>query len=195
MTKQQKVDDNKLYAYQQMERFLWKNYRYVMDGLDVYIDKDTKYKKVMTELSMNDNGVCDGFVLSYYLLQKSKPKILEYVFHECIHYALYRQGKAYLDGQPTFEAELVKYGLEHTSTGGVQEGWADLHTYICSKCKKIKFLKQEKIPKSKDPVYNEYLTSCCHAPFLYKGNVRYTNKKLQEIKGKVKKREEIKRNR
>lgn len=193
MTKQEKVDENKIYAYEQMERFLWKHYRFVMDGLDVYVDRDSKYKRVMTELSFNDNGVCDGFVISYYLLQKSKVKILEQVFHECIHYALYRKGKPYQDGHPVFEAELKNHGLEETSTGGVQEGWDDLHTYVCSKCKRLKFLKKDKIPKSKDPVYNGYLTSCCHAPFLYKGKIRYTNKKLQEIKGMIKRKEEIKR--
>lgn len=188
-----KVEDNKVYVIEQMERFLWKNYKLTLQGIDVFIDRDTEFKRVMSKLEFNKNDVVEGIVLSYYLLEKSKTKILEHAFHECVHYALYMRGLPFKDGSPTFENELKKHGLEETSTGGLTEGWADLHTYVCSKCKKIKFLKTDKIPKSKDPEYNGYLTGCCHAPFSYRGKIRYTNKKLQEMRAKIKRKEEIKK--
>lgn len=193
-TKANTVEDNKVYVIEQMERFLWKNYKLTLEGVDVYIDRDTEYKRVMSKLELNDKEELEGIVLSYYLLQKSKTKILEQAFHECIHYALFKKGLPFKDGNPYFENELKVHGIENTSTGGLAEGWADLHTYTCSKCKKIKFLKVDRIPKSKCPEFNEYLTGCCHAPFKYRGKIRYSNKKLQEMRSKVKRREEIKNN-
>lgn len=191
-TKADIVEENKIYVSEQMERFLWKNYKLTLEGVDVFIDRDTEYKRVMSKLEFNENNEFEGIVISYYLLQQSKTKILERAFHECIHYALYKKGLPFQDGSPYFENELKKHGLEYTSTGGLTEGWADLHTYTCTKCKKIKFMKKDRIPKSKCPEFNEYLTGCCRSKFKYKGKIRYSNKKLQELRSKVKRKEEIK---
>lgn len=183
--KQDRIADNKEYAYTQMKRFLWKYYKFTLDDIEIYVDSDKKYKRVLSELEVNNNGLVTGIVLSQYLLEQSKEKILERVLHEVIHYAMYKQGKAYRDGDKDFENELRRFGLGHTSTGGLTEGWADLHTYICAECKNIMFLKENKIPKKQDPAEQGYLTGCCHAPFIYKGKIRYTNKKLQEIRSSI----------
>lgn len=182
-TKQQKVEENKIYVMEQMDRFLWKYYRLLLKDVDVYVDRDREFKRVMTKMEIDDNGKA-SIILSYYLLQMSRGKILEWAFHECVHYALYKKGFPYKDGEPYFEEELKKYDLP--STGGLAEGWVDLHVYICTGCKNPLFMKKDKIPKKNCPDFNNYLSGCCRAPIKYKGKMRYTNKKLKELTDKIK---------
>lgn len=182
-TKYQKVDENKAYVIDQMDKFLWKHYKLVLSDVPVYIDRDKEFKRIMGKLEFGENGE-PSIILSHYLLQMSKNKILEWAFHECVHYALWKKGYPYKDGEQYFEDELKKHGLP--STGGLVEGWVDLHVYICSGCKKPLFMKKDKIPKKNCPDENGMLSGCCRAPIKYKGKVRYTNKKLKEIASKIK---------
>lgn len=189
--KSERIAEHKLYAVEQIERFLWKHYRLTLRDVDVFIDSDKKYQRVMSELQLSDDGnKVEGIILSKYLMEMSKEKVLIYALRAAVYYAMWYNRKPYVDGHPEFEAELKDKGLEEASTGGVTEGWDDLHTYICSGCRQIKFLVRERIPKKKCPVENKYVTACCEKPFIYKGKIKYTNKKLRELKERLRRKEE-----
>lgn len=70
-----------------------------------------------------------GYLLDY----GAEEPILDVLYHELIHYALFTQGRQYRDGTVEFESELRKYGVSSTGTPMKLGKMVD---YYCGKCGK-----------------------------------------------------------
>lgn len=183
ISKRSKVENNIIYLEEQVERFLKHEYR-IRYKVNVYghkkIEREGYYARTIFE-----KGKPVGIDVSFQMLSKSgKETLLKVVLREAVRIALWNMRKPYRDGSKEYEIELRRKGLP--SYGTVAHTGKELHTYSCSKCNRIYFLKERKLPKSKDPTIQEVHTACCKVRFMYKGKVKYTNKKLQRIVGELK---------
>lgn len=70
-----------------------------------------------------------GYLLDY----GAKEPILDVLYHELIHYALFTQGRSYRDGCVEFETELRKHGV---SSSGTPIKIGKMVAYYCAKCGK-----------------------------------------------------------
>jgi hypothetical protein len=57
--------------------------------------------------------------------QRGIENLLSTVRHECIHYALFSQGRPYGDGEAEFESELRKHNTGSTNTKGYTLSYID----------------------------------------------------------------------
>lgn len=112
--------------------------------------------------------------LSKKLLKASKKDLLDVAYHEAIHYALFEKGLPSTDGTGTFERELIKHNLKHTSNYnhgkdkidfqsslGTQRMWV----WSCPKCHRI--MKTSYRQTRKD--YGRYRSSCCREYIVENG--------------------------
>lgn len=178
MTKQAKAEKNIKYAREQIERFLWHEYR-IKYPIEVYGHKRIEGEGFFSKLEFKD-GKPSAIDISYNLLIGSKrERILLTSLREAVKIALWYRRKPYGEGDKEYETELKKYGLPRY--GGLSQTGKELHTYSCSSCEKVFFLREKKLPKSKDVSEQNIYTSCCKAKFQYAGKIHYTNKQLQVV--------------
>lgn len=182
--KQDKVENNILYLEEQARRFLRHEYR-INYKVEIHghkkIESEGYYSRTIFE-----RGKPIGIDVSYNVLASSgKETILKVTLREVVRIALWHMRKPYHDGSKEYEVELHKKGLPRYGTES--HTGKELHTYTCSKCDRIYFLKDKKLPKSKDPTLQEVRSSCCGERFMYKGKVNYSNEKLQRIARGLKK--------
>lgn len=178
MTKQDKVLRNLKYAREQAERFLKYEYR-IQYPFEVLGDKQLEKSGYYSKLEFK-NKKPEAIILSYQLLlEGKKDKILLTVLREAIKIALWYQRKPYEENSEMYIHELNKYKLP--VYGELAQTGKDLHTYACGNCEKIYFLRDKKLPKSKDVTLQNVRTSCCKERFIYKGKIHYSNKQLQTI--------------
>lgn len=178
MTKQEKVEKNIRYAREQAERFLKYEYK-IKYPIEVSGHKRIEKEGLYSRLLVKD-GKPYGIDISYDLLVKgNREKLLFATLREAVKVALWYKRLPYGEGTAEYENELKKYGLP--SYGGLPHTGKDLHTYGCSECKKIYFLKEKMLPKSKDVTLQNVFTKCCKARFEYVGKIHYTNKQLQAV--------------
>lgn len=85
--------------------------------------------------------------------------------HECIHYALYLQGRAYQDGHPEFEGELRKHQAPSTNTFKI----GIYYVFSCNRCGKT----YESIRKQLAKTPSKYKTKCCQASLTVIGERVY----------------------
>jgi SprT-like protein len=102
-----------------------------------------------------------GYVIKY----ADKSVILDTLFHECVHYALYMQGKPFNDGDELFELELRRLGVSSTETNRVGL-YVVLACEHCGETFETHNLSVKKYPGA-------YITSCCRAPIKVIGEKIY----------------------
>lgn len=154
-----------------MSEFTEKNYRLPLDlkvewsgrlkvkwgyfGVKVY-KKEEKITRVEEKI-----------VLSKYLIgSKNKEMVDKIAKHEALHYALYKLGKPYRDGESVFENELKKHGLVSTSVSSDDlDVTKELYVWICSKCKNI----VKSGGKTRKDYSKNYTSRCCMAKLENKG--------------------------
>lgn len=176
-TKQEKVENNLIYLEEQVKNFLKYEYR-IKYRIHVYGNKALE-KEGYNAKTLFKRGKPVGIDVDYNLLLKGKETILKETLREAVRIALWHMKKPYKDGSKEYEVELKRRGLP--SYGTVSHKGKELHTYICSECKKIYMLKDKKLPKGKDPAVQNIYTPCCNVRFSYEGKVFYNNKKLQRL--------------
>lgn len=71
-------------------------------SLGRFIEKRGEAYKIEFSAILITNGTAD--------------QMISVIVHECIHYALFKLGRNYKDGQEEFENELIKYGSHSTNT-------------------------------------------------------------------------------
>src|SRR5699024_8294226 len=93
--------------------------------------------------------------------------VIQIAKHEALHYALYKLGLPYEDGEDYFEKELEKHGLVSSFIspkllGLDQKYWV----WKCMNCDKVVVAKSKKTTKD----YGKYSRSnCCKAPLKESG--------------------------
>lgn len=106
-----------------------------------------------------------GKVLTY----GTRATIRGVLFHECIHYAFFVQGKNFTDGDPEFEAELLKHRAPRTETLKVGKHYI----FSCSNCGQ----KGETIVKRVVKERKNYRSTCCRAKIVLEGVKIYDGSK------------------
>lgn len=179
--KKAKVERNLTYSRVQIERFVWKNYRY-RPQIRVYANKELKRNKSYSmTVFPSDKQRPIEVDIEYGLMSTGKKEmVLKTAFREAVRIGNYLMGRPYRNGMVEFEGELLRRGLP--SYGGVAEMGMKLHSYVCSGCGKVWALKERKLPPTKDPEQRGYKTTCCKALFKYGGDKHYTNEELQRAR-------------
>ena len=176
-----KIENNLMYLQEQVEKFLKYEYR-INYKIDVFGNKKIEKEGYLTR-TIFSRGKPVGIDVAYSLLLKGKETMLKEVLREAVRVALWHMRKPYGDGSGEFAKELKRKGLKYYGT--VSHVGKELHTYVCSSCKKIYMLKERKLPNSKDPAIREIYTPCCEVRFAYEGKVFYNNEKLQKMARRV----------
>ena len=162
---------------EQISRFMYAKYK-VKLNYQLYANKQLHKKSRYSEITFpaDKNTPVEVDVEFDTVLKGNRQKLLDISFRCAVRMALWYSGYPFKEGHPKVLEEYSKYGLKDYK--GMPEMGLDLHTYQCSECKKIWFLKEKKIPKSKDPVIRGYVTSCCRKPFEYNGLNHYDSDQL-----------------
>jgi SprT-like protein len=93
-----------------------------------------------------------GYVIKY----ADKTVILDTLYHELIHYALFMQGTPFADGTDSFESELRRLGVSGAYTNRV-----GVHIACeCPQCGKIYYTHNARVKKRPQ----SYLSVCCRSP-------------------------------
>lgn len=100
-----------------------------------------------------------------FLKNHSKEKIIDVLYHECVHYALFEQGLPYNDGDKTFKRTVDRLGVSRT---GTYQFKGNGYLYQCGGC-------ERKITKRMKGFEKRYVCGECRGKFDYLGQVEVTN--------------------
>lgn len=91
--------------------------------------------------------------------------VVDTLYHECVHYALFERGEPHNDGQPRFEAELERLGVGATGTNrvGPYTIYKCEHCGISGKARGRRLLTE----------YPFRVTRCCRAEIIIVGERIY----------------------
>lgn len=103
-----------------------------------------------------------------FLMHNSLDTVLDVLYHECVHYALFTLGKPYRDGDAYFIQTLNKLGISKTRTYQYK---GTTHLYTCAKCS-YQFTKNIK------GYQKRYRCRYCRGHFLYKGTIQRRHETL-----------------
>lgn len=145
------------------EVFLRKNYDM---ELAIPIRRNGRLKRTLGQfISVKQQAECieiAGFLMDY----AAKEIVLDVLYHELIHYALFSQRRSYYDGCIEFENELRKHGVTSTNTY-VHVG--KYVVYLCAEC--WKRYETERLSVYKEP--QRFKSRCCKAPIAVEGILIY----------------------
>ena len=116
----------------------------------------TKNRKIISEEIVISKSFVDN---------NSKAVILDVLYHECVHYALYKLGLPYKDQDQYFKDTLKELGIRKSRSytyKGIE------HIYFCPTCR-YQFTKRMKGYEKR------YICRTCHSKFKYVGE---SSKKL-----------------
>lgn len=104
-------------------------------------------------------------ILSYnFLLNYPKDSILDVLYHECVHYALFSLGKPYKDSDEIFTRTLQELGISQTRTYHYK---GKTHLYECPRC-------NYQFTRNMKGYQKRYICRKCKGKFAYKGII-YNN--------------------
>ncbi len=110
----------------------------------------------------NSKVIVEEIVMSHnFVIHNAAPTILDVLYHECVHYALYATGQPYRDSDRTFTDTLKRLGISKTQTYKYK---GQSHLYECRKCR-YQFTRQVKGYEKR------YICRNCRGQFSYKGVV------------------------
>ena len=143
--------------------FLRENYGM---GLGIPILRNNRLRKVMGRFVETYEGTADridiaGFVITY----GTREVIIDTLYHECIHYALFERGEPNDDGHPHFESELRRFGVGSTGTNNV----GIYVIYTCQKCGREARARGRQLLRD----YQGRVTRCCLAKIIIEGERIY----------------------
>ncbi|KKK35378.1 hypothetical protein WN59_00650 [Salinicoccus sediminis] len=96
-----------------------------------------------------------------FIVHNSEEAILDVLYHECVHYALYTQDKPYRDSDALFISTLDRLGISRTRTYAYK---GRSHLYECRRCR-YRFSKNIKGYEKR------YICRKCRGKFSYVGEL------------------------
>lgn len=135
------------------EQFLQKNYGIT---LTIPVKINNRLRTTLGRYVYSSTGTpikieLAGSVITY----GTKETIHNILKHECIHFAFHKLNKKMEDGDPCFEAELIKHNAPSTHSLKVGK----FYIFQCEKCSK----KSETNIKNVKKYPQKYRTTCCSA--------------------------------
>lgn len=145
------------------EDFLRENFNLTLD-VPLRISKRMKSKLGVFSIKYNRNKVLSSeIVLSYnFIINNDTEAILDVLYHECVHYALYKKRLPFRDSDPEFINTLERLGISRTRSYKYK-GQAFL--YECRKCK-------YRFSKNMKGYEKRYMCGRCRGRFTYKGTIQ-----------------------
>lgn len=142
------------------DKFLRNNFNLTLD-IPIRISKRMKSKLGAFQIKYKNNQIISKeIVLSQsFILHNSNETILDVLYHECVHYALFIQNKPYRDSDAEFIKTLERLGIAKTRTYKYKGA---SHLYECKKCN-YQFSKKVK------GYDKRYICGKCRGKFLYRG--------------------------
>lgn len=136
-------------------------------GIPIRISKRMKSKLGAFQIKYNRQKVVRSeIVMSYnFMVHNSKETILDVLYHECVHYALYISGHPYRDSDQTFINTLKRLGISRTRTYAYK---GQRHLYECRTCR-YQFAKNVKGYEKR------YICRKCRGKFIYVGETTLQN--------------------
>ncbi len=148
--------------YRCADKFLQENFGIELE-IPIRLSKRMKSKLGAFQMKLqNKKVVSKEIVISdSFLNNNSAETILDVLYHECVHYALYTLKKPYKDSDREFNETLERLGIAKTRTYKYK---GQAYLYQCKKCS-YQFTKRVK-------GYNKrYICRHCRGKFIYKGMV------------------------
>lgn len=154
------MDSQKLEIY--ANEFLKKNFDISLE-IPLRVSKRMKSRLGAFQIKYRGNNVLSSeIVISYnFISHNQRDTILDVLYHECVHYALYTLGEPYKDSDRTFLNTLKRLGISRTRTYTYK---GQSHLYECGRCK-YQFSKNVKGYEKR------YICRKCRGEFKYKGVV------------------------
>ena len=98
-----------------------------------------------------------------FILNNGRTAVLDVLYHECVHYALYRTGQPYRDSDATFICTLEALGISRSRSYRYR---GESFLYECRKCR-------YRFSKNMKGYEKRYRCRRCRGKFLYKGIVHH----------------------
>ena len=151
---------NKEELHKHADKFLHDNFNLKLE-IPVRISKRMKSKLGAFQIKLQGRKVVSKeIVMSHtFLINNTEETVLDVLYHECVHYALYTLKKPYRDSDREFIETLERLGISSTRTYKYK---GQSYLYECKKCS-YQFTKRVK-------GYNKrYICRHCRGEFIYKG--------------------------
>lgn len=154
------MNNHDLHKY--ADQFLRENFELKLE-IPIRVSKRMKSKLGAFQVKLqNKKVVAKEIVMSEsFLNNNSADTILDVLYHECVHYALYMLKKPYKDSDCEFNETLEHLGIAKTRTYKYK---GQAHLYKCKKCS-YQFTKKIK------GYDKRYICKHCRGKFTYKGMV------------------------
>ncbi|MEK4554977.1 SprT family zinc-dependent metalloprotease [Jeotgalicoccus sp. FSL K6-3177] len=143
-------------------KFLAENFGLTLE-IPIRISKRMKSKLGVFQIKYQKKQVVSKeIVMSHtFLVNNSREIILDVLYHECVHYALYTLKKPYRDSDREFTETLERLGIAKTRSYKYK---GQAYLYECRKCS-YEFTKRVK------GYDKRYICRHCRGRFTYKGTV------------------------
>ncbi|MET3658465.1 SprT-like domain-containing protein [Sporosarcina psychrophila] len=128
---------------------------YAMD-LDIPIVRNNRLRTVMGRfISAYRGGATRIEIAGFVIEHGDRGIIIDTLYHECIHYALFERGEPNDDGHPHFESELREHSVGSSGINRV----GPYIEYTCSDCGKEAQARGRRLLRD----YRDRVTFCCGA--------------------------------
>lgn len=144
------------------DEFLERNFDMPL-GVPIRISRRMKSRLGAFQIKYIRGGdVKTEIVMSHEFIEHNNEEtILDVLYHECVHYALYIQGKPYRDSDALFISTLDRLGISRTRTYAYK---GRSHLYECRRCR-YRFSKNIKGYEKR------YICRKCRGRFSYVGEI------------------------
>ena len=134
--------------------------------LGIPIVRNNRLRTVMGRFISAYRGGATSIEIAGFVFEHGEREvIIDTLYHECVHYAIFERGEPYKDGHPHFEAELKRLGVGATGTNIVGK----YVIYACQNCGKEAQARGKQLLRD----YRERMTICCSAEIRIVGERIY----------------------
>lgn len=144
------------------EQFLKEHYHIT---LSIPVERNNRLRSTHGRFVIKNNRPQKIELAGHLLNYGAENFIYGVLKHECIHYALYEQGKGHVDGNPVFEAELEKHNAPRTRTLKI----GSFIVFTCNHCGNRVETRRKRVAKHPE----DYHTACCGAMLTVVGETAY----------------------
>lgn len=146
------------------EKFLRSNFSLELE-IPIRISKRMKSKLGVFILKYRGNEVTGSEIVisESFITNNEKTAVLDVLYHECVHYALYKTGQPYRDSDAAFIRTLDRLGISRTRSYKYR---GESFLYECRKCR-------YSFSKNMKGYEKRYRCRSCRGRFVYRGIVQH----------------------